>query len=237
MTLSMEALTYSKARSSNYILNVKATLDKLQAAANKPAIEVTRNIGSTTIHFSTGAYVSVVVPLVLAWKDIEGHHIDDMLVDGMDIVVDKIATKKDDAGTIEHYKIKLLVEGQKVMVTCYDTTLTVLVQAAASILEPYCSRVLFPYLNKEIRMNRMRIKEYNHLVMSYDSTKPNTRRQHQKHLRGASALASSPRVRTLSSPGTPLEQQVAALQSPAGRREAALRMPESQLLEDVSLLV
>ena len=84
MTLSMEALTYSKARSSTYILNEKATLDKLQAAAIKPAIEVTRNIGSTTIHLSTGAYVSVVVPLVLAWKDIEGDHIDDMLVDGMD---------------------------------------------------------------------------------------------------------------------------------------------------------
>ena len=76
----------------------------------------------------------------------------------------------------------------------------------------------------------------NHLVLSFDSAKPNTRRQHQKHLRGASALASSPRVRTLSSPGTPLEVQVAALQSPAGRREVALHRPGSQLLEDVSLL-
>ena len=76
MTLSMEALIYSKARSSNYILNEKATLDKLQAAAIKQAIEVTQNIGSTTIHFSTGAYVSVVVFLVLAWQDIKGHHVD-----------------------------------------------------------------------------------------------------------------------------------------------------------------
>ena len=175
----MEALTYSKARSSTYILSEKATLDKLQAAAIKPAIEVTRNRGSTTIHFSTGAYVSVVVPLVLAWKDIEGHHIDDKLVDGMDIIVDKITIKRDDAGTIEHYRVTLLVEGQKVTVTCFDTTLTVLVQAA-SMLEPYCSRVLFPHLNHEIRKNRMRIKEYNHLVMSYDSVKPNTRRQHQR---------------------------------------------------------
>ena len=109
MTLSMEALTYSKARSSNYILNEKATLDKLQAAANKQAIEVTRNIGSTTVHLSTGAYVSVVVPLVLAWQEIEGHHIDEKLVDGMDIIVDKITIKRDDAGTIEHYRVKLLV--------------------------------------------------------------------------------------------------------------------------------
>ena len=139
----MEALTYCKARNSNYILNVKATLDKLQAAANKQAIEVTRNIGSTTVHLSTGAYVSVVVPLVLAWKDIEGHHIDDKLVDGMDIIVDTFTTKKDKAGTIEHYRIKLAVDGQKVTVTCFDTTLTVMVQAA-SMLEPYCSRVPSP---------------------------------------------------------------------------------------------
>ena len=234
MTLNMEALTYSKARSSNYILNEKNTLDKVQAAANKPAIEVTRNFGSTTIHLSTGAYVSVVIPLVMAWQNIEGHRIEDKLVDGMNIIVEDIAIKKDKVGTIEHNKIKLAVEGQKVTVTCFDTTLTVLVQAS-SMLEPYCSRVLFPYLNKEIRMNRMKIKEYNHLVMSYDSTKPTTRRQHQKHLRGATALAGSPRVRTLSSPGTPLELQVAALQSPTGRQVVGLR-PGSQLLEDVSLL-
>ena len=178
----------------------------------------------------------MVNPLVMAWQGIEGNRIDDYLVDNMNIIVDNITTKRDDAGTIEYYRVKLAVEGQKVTVTCFDTTLTVLVQAAASMLEPYCSRVLFPYLNKEIRTNRMRIKEYNHLVLSFDSAKPNTRRQHQKHLRGATALASSPRVRTLSSPGTPLEQQVAALQSPAGRQEVAPLSLGIQLLEDVSLL-
>ena len=54
MSLNMEALTYTKAGSSNYILNEKATLEKLQAATIKQAIEVTRNIGSTVIHFNTG---------------------------------------------------------------------------------------------------------------------------------------------------------------------------------------
>ena len=98
MSLNMEALTYTKAGSSNYILNEKATLEKLQGAAVKQAIEVTRNIGSTVIHFSTGAYVSVVIPLVMTWKDIEGHHIDDKLVDGMDIIVDTFTTKKDQIG-------------------------------------------------------------------------------------------------------------------------------------------
>ena len=74
------------------------------------------------------------------------------------------------------------------------------------------------------------------MVLAYDSVKPSTRMQRQKHLQGASALASSPRLRSLSSPGTPLEVQVAALQSPAGRRETPPLSLGIQLLEDVSLL-
>ena len=232
----MEALTNSKIGSSNYLLNKGETLKKLQIAAVKPAIEVTRNKGSNTVHFNTGAYVTVVGPLVKQWKAIEGDFINSDLVDDMDISVDSIYIKKDDAGTIEHYLVKLTVDGHKVTVTCFDTTLTVLVQAGHSVLEPYCSRALFPHLQHEIEKYRMKIKEYNHMVLSYNSAKPNTRRQHQQHLRGASALAGSPRLRTLSSPGTPLEQQVAALQSPASLREEAPLRLGMQLLEDVSLL-
>ena len=230
----MEALTISKNGSKNYILNTEATLKKLQIAASKPAIEVTRNGGSTTIHLSTGAYVTVVIPLTNLWKEIEGDFINSDMVDGMDISVDSFKIKKDGAGTVEHYLIKLTVDGKKVTVTCFDTTLTVLIQAGPTVLEPYCSRALFPHLEREIKRNQMKIKEYNHLVLAYDSTKPNTRRQHQKHLLGATALASSPRLRTLSSPGTPLEMQVAALQSPVRRDVAPLSL-EMQLLEDVSL--
>ena len=65
-----------------------AVLEKLQAATIKQALEVTRNIGSTLIHFSTGAYVSVVIPLVMTWKEIDDMLVDGKLVDGMDIIVD-----------------------------------------------------------------------------------------------------------------------------------------------------
>ena len=171
----MEALTNSKIGSTDYSLNNDATLKKLQSAAAKPAIEVTRNNGSTTIHLSTGAYVTVVNPLVKVWQDIKGDHIQRDLVDGMDITVNNIEIKKDNSGTIEHYKVKLVVDGRKVTVTCFDTTLTVLIQAGKTVLEPYCSRVLFPYLEHEIKINRMKIKEYNHMVLSYDSAKPSTR--------------------------------------------------------------
>ena len=132
----MEALTNSKTGATNYVLNKDTTLKKLQIAASKPAIEVTRNGGSTTVHFSTGAYVTVVAPLVKQWQAIEGDFINGDLVDDMDISVDSITTKKDEAGTIEHFLVKLTVDGQKVTVTCFDTTLTVLVQAGKRCWNP-----------------------------------------------------------------------------------------------------
>ena len=133
----MESLTIPNHGSTNYLLNEKETLKKLQGAAVKPAIEMTRNGGSTTIHFSTGAYVTVMVPLVNAWRNIEGDRINNNLVDLMNITMDSVKIKRDNAGTVEHYLVKLTVDGKKVTVTCFDTTLTVLVQAGASILEPY----------------------------------------------------------------------------------------------------
>ena len=108
----MESLTNSKIGGSNYLLNKEATLKKLQIAAQKPAIEVTRNRGSTTVHLSTGAYVTVVPPLVKQWQAIKGDYINSDLVDDMDISVDIIKIKKDNAGTIEHYLVKLTVDGQ-----------------------------------------------------------------------------------------------------------------------------
>ena len=36
---------------------------------------VTDNKGSKTIVFSTGVYVSVVLPLIKVWQDMEGHPI------------------------------------------------------------------------------------------------------------------------------------------------------------------
>ena len=47
-----------------YFLNDETTIKKLKAAAGKDSMKVTHNDGSKTIEFSTGAYVSVVLPLV-----------------------------------------------------------------------------------------------------------------------------------------------------------------------------
>ena len=135
----------------NYILNSKRTAAKIKQGAGKPAIHVQSNGGSKTITFSTGAYISIVLPLVKDWLELEGNPILADQVDGMDITVSKFDIKTDKKNTKVHYAVKLLVDGLWVTVTCYDTTLTMLVQAGP-MLEPYCSRVLIPYLTPCCRL-------------------------------------------------------------------------------------
>ena len=47
-----------------YFLNDETTIKKLKAAADKISMKVSHNNGSKKIEFSTGAYVSTVVPLL-----------------------------------------------------------------------------------------------------------------------------------------------------------------------------
>ena len=142
-----------------YFLNDEATFKKLKSAADKDNIKVTDNKGSKTIEFSTGAYVSVVLPLIRMWEDIKGHSIRPEDVDGMDINVIEIETEKDLKGTIVQYLVELK-EGIKVKVTCYDTTLSMMIQSG-KMLEDYCSRVLLPYLHSEIQVLGRVIEEKN----------------------------------------------------------------------------
>ena len=163
-----------------YFLNDVTTIQKLKAAADKANIKVIDNNGSKTIEFSTGAYVSVVLPLVKLWQEMKGHPIDPEEVDGLDIFVVKIEIERDLAGTILQYIIEMKVQGIKVKVTCYDTTLTMLVQSG-KMLEQYCSRVLLPYLNSEIRVLGKVIVEKNAQVREYGE--PRKTRNQQKDIR------------------------------------------------------
>ena len=81
-----------------YFLNDETTVKKLKAAADKIAMKVPHNSGSKKIEFRTGAYVSVVLPLIKTWQ--EGQPIHPTEVDGLDISVVKIEIEKDLGGTI-----------------------------------------------------------------------------------------------------------------------------------------
>ena len=134
-----------------YFLNNDITMKKLKAAAVRDNMVVNDKNGSKTINFSIGAYASVVLPLVKMWQELEGHSIDPEGIYGMDIPVVKYKIERDLKGTIVFYLIELKVQGVNVKVTCYDTTLSILVQSG-KMLEDYCARVLLPYLRSEIRV-------------------------------------------------------------------------------------
>ena len=156
---------------------------------------MTDNSGSKTIEFSTGSYVCAVLPLVRMWQEMKGHSIRPEDVDGMDISVVQIDIDKDLAGTILHYMVELKVQGRKVKVTCYDTTLSMFVQSG-KMLDEYCSRVLLPYLNSEIKALGRVIEEKNSQVRDYGEPRK-TRQTHKEILKGAASLEppSTPRVR------------------------------------------
>ena len=187
-----------------YFLNDEITIKKLKNAAGKVSMKVTHNDGSKTIEFSTGAYVSVVLPLVKIWQEMKGHAIPPEDVDGMDISVVKIKIDRDLAGTIVHYMFELKVQGVKVKVTCFDTTLTMFVQSG-KMLEDYSARVLLPYLNAEIRALGKVIEGKNAQVRDYGEPRK-TRQQNKETKKGAASLdpPSTPRVlRAAFHPGAP----------------------------------
>lgn len=163
-----------------YFLNDESTIKKLKAAADKANMTVADNNGSKTIDFSTGAYVSVVLPLIRMWQEMEGHPIRPEDVDGLNITVVKIEVEKELAGTIVKHTIELKVQGIKVKVTCYDTTLSMMVQSG-KMLEQYCSRVLLPYLRSEITVLGRLIEDKNAQVRAYGE--PRTTRNQQKEIR------------------------------------------------------
>ena len=68
----------------------------------------------------------------------KGHHIHAKDVDGMKIIVNNVEIEREMADQIVKYVVRLSVEGEKVTVTCYDTTLSLFVQASQARLNEYC---------------------------------------------------------------------------------------------------
>ena len=108
-----------------YFLNDDATIKKLKKAAELDPMTIIDNINSKTINFNSGTYISVVSPLVKLWQELEGHHILEEDVNGMKIMVKKVEIEKEMANLIVKYIVRLVVQGVKVTVTCYETTLSV----------------------------------------------------------------------------------------------------------------
>ena len=179
-----------------YFLNDDATIKKLKKAAGLEPMTIIDNINSKTINFNSGTYISVVSPLVKLWQELEDHHILEEDVDGMKIMVKKVEIEKEMANLITKYIVRLVVQGVKVTVTCYDTTLSMFIQASQATLVEYCSRVLFTYLQEEIKVCQVRIAEINDHIGTYGEVKTTTRQQKKAMRKGPAIMEPPPDMLT-----------------------------------------
>ena len=146
-----------------YYLNTVETLRKLKEHADRTAHleQETKNDNSLSLRFSTGAYMETVVPLLKYWKKEEGagllEHED---TDAMDVKVKTVETTVENGGKTVQTIVKLDVHGEKVTITCYDTTVSMRIQGLKWMNEFY-KRALLPYLEHEITKKTVKIKEVN----------------------------------------------------------------------------
>ena len=149
-----------------YHLNDMATLAKLKKqAVPTPMKQLETLDNSVTLQFSTGAYITAVSPLIKFYKRCVGRRpIQKKDVDGLEVIVTSVTTTTDAGGKITGYLAELQVDGQKVMLTAFDTTVKVRVQGRDK-QEEYTRRALLPYLENEIKKHASKIEEINQQVL------------------------------------------------------------------------
>ena len=202
-----------------YFLNNETTAMKLKQAASNLNIEVVTKSKSISVNFSTGSYVATVLPLVKAWQEMEGDWIDVDQVDGMKIKVTNVEMKQDMGSRIVGYLVRMDVEGHEVTIHLYDTTLSILVQASLSVLQPYCSRALVPYLEKQILLCKENIKKINEEAKTMTVPRRPTKSTKSKKC----VIRRGPPILELPSP--PRTPQLMTLSSPTAQAAEAMALP------------
>ena len=160
-----------KTRKGKYKLNDKATEKKLKKAANFHDIKVDdmKTDSSHSIQFSTGSYLTTVVPLLDTFKGLVGTEVVSEGKDGEEIKinVDKVEDKTDVANTQVEHIIRLRVGGEDAVVTMYDTTLRMRIQGMEEQVK-YTTQVLIPYLEDQVSKNAKASKEFNEMMIAYN---------------------------------------------------------------------
>ena len=152
---------------SKYYLNDEATEKKLKKGAKvKDFTKVHNKDDSFTLKFSTGAYITTVIPLIKFWM--ETKVIDEADTDGLEVEIVSVKSKMDKGGTIEGYTVRLQVEGEEVTITLWDTTLKILVQGGLRQVQ-FTTRALIPYLENEIDACKRDIDRTNAKVLNMTS--------------------------------------------------------------------
>ena len=181
-----------KTRKGKYRLNDKATERKLKKAANFHDIKIDdmKDDSSHSIQFSTGSYLTTVVPLLETFKGLVGTDVVSEGKNGEEIKidVDKVEDKTDLSNTMVEHIIRLRVGGDDVVVTMYDTTLRMRIQGTGEQVK-YTTQVLIPYLEDQVDKNTKASKEFNEMMIAYNfaSQPPQASRELANQVEGTSA--------------------------------------------------
>ena len=125
---------------------------------------------SHTIQFSTGSYMTTVVPLLKLWQSLVGQEIDPADVGGLEVLVESVLVGTDRKGTTTDTIVKVVVDGETTTITLYDTTLKMRIQGKEKQVE-YTTNVLIPFLEENVKMNKKKSKELNEMILA---SKPKT---------------------------------------------------------------
>ena len=166
----------TKTRCTQYRLNDKATEKKLKSFAILKDLHVSdiKLDRSHTIQFSTGSYLTTVVPLLELYKQLLDQEVTTIaLNDGtIDIEVKSVDKKCDKKGTVVEHLVRLLVGGEKVTVTLYDTTCSMRIQGDNDQQVRYTTLVLTPHLEAQVLMHAKQSKAYNDRMTAYNVAEP-----------------------------------------------------------------
>ena len=182
-----------------YYLNNDETLKKLKKnAKNTEDLEELplKKDNTIRIQFSTGAYMLAVAPLISFWKKNIGKQINSANTGGLDVTINDVVRDHDANGTTTQWIVHLMVEGEQVTITCYDTQVKMMIQGAR-MKEEYSKKALIPYLKDEINDRSKAIAQLNNDISQYDPS-PKTGAVENSHDNSAASKAKSkPNVQKL----------------------------------------
>ena len=140
---------------------------KKNAILRDVVVDNTKSDNSVSIQLNTGAYLTVLVPLVGFYLKNKGKEIDSKNTKGHKVMIKDAERQSDARGVIVSTLVDLEVDGQHVKMTAYDTTGLVRVQGKAAQL--FAGQLLGPHLEKNASLAAKDIKLTNEKILTYNS--------------------------------------------------------------------
>ena len=219
----------SRTRAMQYRLNDKATEKKLKSFAilkDMYVYDMKLDL-SHTIQFSTGCYLTTVVPLLELYKDLVGKEVSRIaLNDGIiDIEVTNIDKKIDKNDTVVEHIVRLIAGGKNVTVTFYDTTCSLRIQGNHDEQVRYTTKLLIPHLEDQVSKNAKQSKTYNDRMLAYKVS------QEKSDAAASTQLQVEVELEVVGSLGSSLTEVVGSSGSSLPSQSSPTTAPPAQMLE------